>query len=581
MLPPEAPLADPLDPRTALMLIGAVEELSRRVDVDGVASVVVAWGARLVPGAECALALADRGNHSRLRLVAASGGPLAAMVGRDQPLEGTLSGRALATGRPVDTENAPADSPVAREMVSGAPRSARLVPLTSGVGEGPADVLGVVGFYRDTAFTAAERAVMVDYGLRVSVAVHRALLLDDARRTARRLQLSLDVALDVGGELAPQVVMERLVARAAAAVDADRASLSRLEGGDAVLEASAALRGPTITPGIRWPIDAHPLLRDAVRAGEPIREQRGGTGTVPSSHPELSFAELTQIMTVPMAVGGEVIAILGVSRTGERPFDDDDVATLRQLGAVAALMLRQVRLLHSRSVFMNMAAHELRTPISVINGYLSMLLDGTFGAPPPGWEQPLAILAERNRELRARVEDLLLEARLDAGRVRSDPVAIDLRALAGDVVRAAAQVDLAGGSVRLADLPPTPVVVRADASHVRRIVDNLVANACAYTGATGVAHVRVAVSAGDGWGRLTVEDRGAGIPEPVRSRVFERFFRHEEGATRFVPGTGLGLSIGRELAERSGGTLRLDWSEVGRGSRFLLELPLFSAEHEA
>jgi signal transduction histidine kinase len=117
----------------------------------------------------------------------------------------------------------------------------------------------------------------------------------------------------------------------------------------------------------------------------------------------------------------------------------------------------------------------------------------------------------------------------------------------------------------------TPVLVQADAEHVGRILDNLINNALTYC----VGQPRVTVSVSNlGQPTIAVSDNGVGIPAEKRELVFERFVRLDDALIGPVPGTGLGLYISRELARRHGGSLVLDESAPGKGSRFLLRLPV-------
>ncbi len=222
----------------------------------------------------------------------------------------------------------------------------------------------------------------------------------------------------------------------------------------------------------------------------------------------------------------------------------------------------------SKSAFLSMAAHELRTPLSVVIGYLSMLQDGTL--KPEQASRPVEILMSKAKELNKIVNDLLMAARIEGGTVPTEVVMLDLREVILDALtRAEPRATLLKADVR-SDLPSEPVFIDADREQISRVVDNLVNNALTYS--TGQPWVRVALY-NDPEPSVVIEDRGIGIPPQMRDRVFERFVRVDDPSLGPQPGTGLGLYIGRELAERHGGSLTLDRSEVGKGSRFMLRLP--------
>jgi signal transduction histidine kinase len=250
----------------------------------------------------------------------------------------------------------------------------------------------------------------------------------------------------------------------------------------------------------------------------------------------------------------------------------------QQQRSIRELLAQAQESSRAKSEFLNMAAHELRTPLAVIVGYLSMLHDGTFGDLTEDWQRVLQILMQKGEELNHIVDGLLTAARIEAGTVPGRVVDYDLREAARQAMRKATpQAELLGAELHL-DVDGHPVFVQADPTHLARIVDNLVNNALAYS--QGRPWVRVTVR-GDEDAVLTVEDRGVGIPPDMRERIFDRFVRLEAPGQTLQPGTGLGLYISRELARRHGGDLEVVASEAGRGSTLALRLKLARRSLEA
>lgn len=228
----------------------------------------------------------------------------------------------------------------------------------------------------------------------------------------------------------------------------------------------------------------------------------------------------------------------------------------------------------AKSTFLNMVGHELRTPLSVISGYSALMLEAGFGPVPPGFDKPLRIIGDKVAELASLVEDVIDAAKLDAGMAIPRIIDVELGKIVGDAVRRAqARASLMGGSVAYRP-PRRPIVVPADPQHLGRILDNLLNNALTYH--RGVPKVSVSVRAGRA-PRIVVEDEGEGIPEDVRSEIFDRFVRgHEAGLG--PPGTGLGLYISRDLAKRNSADVVLDQSEMGVGSTFSIVFKPEAAE---
>ncbi|HEY8741115.1 MAG TPA: ATP-binding protein [Candidatus Dormibacteraeota bacterium] len=224
----------------------------------------------------------------------------------------------------------------------------------------------------------------------------------------------------------------------------------------------------------------------------------------------------------------------------------------------------------SKSAFLNVAAHELRTPLSVMRGYISMLLDGSLGPIQETWQQPMEIVDRKAEELNAVVNDLLFAARVDAGSIPAEITTVDLCHAAREAVeRAVPRAHLLAAETAC-EAPADPVLVDVDENHLRRILDNLINNALTYN--TGKPWVRVTVGV-DPEPHIAVEDRGIGIPAREFDHVFERFYRGNDIAIGPQAGTGLGLYISRGLAERHRGSLHLRHSEPGVGSTFVLVLP--------
>lgn len=227
----------------------------------------------------------------------------------------------------------------------------------------------------------------------------------------------------------------------------------------------------------------------------------------------------------------------------------------------------------AKSDFLRVAAHELRGPLSVLGGYLSLLSSGDLGAPPVKWKTPLEILTAKTWELDGIMDDLLEVSRLDGDAVKNGRRSVeDIR----DIVAAAAErarpkASLAGGEISV-ESPPQPIRVLADAHRLGHVLDNLVNNGLAYA----ARPPRIAITSSvDGVKALVrVSDNGVGIAAEMRDAVFEPFRRGNPPGFDNVPGTGLGLYISRELARAHGGTLTLEQSVPGQGSTFVLSLPL-------
>lgn len=209
--------------------------------------------------------------------------------------------------------------------------------------------------------------------------------------------------------------------------------------------------------------------------------------------------------------------------------------------------------------FVQMMVHELRQPLSVARGYVDLTMDLVEDQA----ERQLRIIERKLGDAAALVDDVLLAARLSAGRHVTTTGPVELAALVRDVVaNAVPSASLRDGDIAVIT-PTNDVMVMLEAASTIRILNNLLTNAILYS--REAPRIRVVVESD---GSVLVADNGKGVPSEMRERIFDRFVRVEDRTA--TPGTGLGLYISRQLAELQGGRLALERSELGEGSTFRL-----------
>jgi two-component system, OmpR family, sensor kinase len=230
----------------------------------------------------------------------------------------------------------------------------------------------------------------------------------------------------------------------------------------------------------------------------------------------------------------------------------------------AAFARREEALAHQRR-FVADASHQLRTPLTSIEGYARMLAEWGHDDPDTAREGAETIHKEA-RHMKKMVQDLLSLARGDEG-APLNPQVHNLDALAAEAVGASKLA--VNGKRQLSHAPARePVLASFDKERIQQAVAILVDNAIKYTPEGG--EITVHASGRNGLVRLEVSDTGMGIPKEQIPYIFERFYRTD--AARSMRGAGLGLSIARQIAEAHGGSLAVQ-SEVGEGSTFALQLP--------
>ncbi len=227
---------------------------------------------------------------------------------------------------------------------------------------------------------------------------------------------------------------------------------------------------------------------------------------------------------------------------------------------------REVRLEQMRKDFVANASHELRSPLTVISGYLDELADdGDIGAE---WREPLADMRRQALRMREIVEDLLELSRLETTADEAPMTPVDVPALLEELVREAKTTTAEAPSFEL-DVEQD-CLLRGVEGEIHSIASNLISNAAKYTPADGLVTIRWGRSAGGA--RLAVQDTGIGIAPEHLPRLTERFYRVDRARARARGGSGLGLSIVKHGLQRHGGRLEIE-SVEGRGSTFTAHFP--------
>jgi two-component system phosphate regulon sensor histidine kinase PhoR len=233
------------------------------------------------------------------------------------------------------------------------------------------------------------------------------------------------------------------------------------------------------------------------------------------------------------------------------------------------LLIRDIterkRLTQMRREFVANASHELRSPLTVISGYLDTLAEDPEA--PQHWRKPLAQMRAQAIRMNRIVAELLELSRLESTATVTVEQQIDVPALIESVVRLESE-NPAAPSIRVE--ATSRARLRGSGAEIESVVRNLLSNAIRHTPVDG-SIVLEWTSGGQG-AELVVEDTGEGIPEELIPRVTERFFRIDQGRSREGGGIGLGLAIVKHVLGRHDATLEIE-SQPGKGSRFICRFP--------
>jgi two-component system, OmpR family, sensor histidine kinase BaeS len=216
-------------------------------------------------------------------------------------------------------------------------------------------------------------------------------------------------------------------------------------------------------------------------------------------------------------------------------------------------------------------AHELRTPLATIDGYLEGVADGVI-APD---DAILPVLQTETARLRRLVDDLNAVSRAEERQLDLHPVRSDPDKLVSTAVQAAQPAYTAKDVTLTAKLDPRLPQITADPERIGEVLANLLGNALRHTPTGGSVEVAATTIPGGGYLRITVSDTGEGIPAGQLEQIFERFYRVDRART-YAPGasgSGIGLTITRAIVQAHGGSIHAESQGPGHGARFVVTLP--------
>lgn len=262
---------------------------------------------------------------------------------------------------------------------------------------------------------------------------------------------------------------------------------------------------------------------------------------------------------------------LDLARTVAR---DDELGELGRAFARMAADLAELDRI--KAEFVSIASHELKTPLSVIKGYVTLLREGRYGEPTERGLEVLATIERQVAHLDRMIRRLLDVSRFEAGGGRLEPAEVDLPALLSHLEESFTALAIQSHvdfRLDLGDGLPSKLV--ADPDRLNEVIGNLLSNAFKFTPEGGrIVLAARAADAGGGPGvAIEVADSGPGIPPEALPRVFDKFYQVEGQPSPRQPGSGLGLAIARHIVEAHGGTITAE-STVGKGTTFRVLLPL-------
>lgn len=310
----------------------------------------------------------------------------------------------------------------------------------------------------------------------------------------------------------------------------------------------------------------HVRIDDLMTSGLPLRRLVGEESVHARSY-----------VGVPARSGPRAVGVLSVQSYRPGVFDDNDVELIAQVGrqvADAIVSSRRVariqrrfnqldRTQRERTDFLVGVAHDMRSPLAGIIGFARILQELDVVMDDPMANEAVRFIAVEGERLSDLVAQLVDLGRVDLGEATLEMEPLDLTKVAEQAVES---VRTRFPVHRFVVRAPEPVRIEGDMLRIHRVVVNLVENAAIHGPPDGLVTVEVAGE--DGLATIAVSDRGPGIPDDDRGRIFERFVRLDGSSA----GSGIGLYLVKALIEAHGGKVRVE-DAPGGGSRFLVTLP--------
>ena len=227
----------------------------------------------------------------------------------------------------------------------------------------------------------------------------------------------------------------------------------------------------------------------------------------------------------------------------------------------------------AKSEFISIASHQLRTPLTAVKGYISMILEGTYGQLAEKQVRPLENVYQSNERLIKLVNDLLNLSRLDAGKIEFSPELNSLEEMVSDIIEELRiNAEKKGLYMKMVkSLKPLPKIM-VDQDKLRQVILNIIDNAIKYTNKGGIT---IELKKLDGEEEIKVSDTGEGMTKKEIESLFQMFSRATAGTQLHTEGAGLGLYVARQFIEMHGGKIWAESPGKSKGSTFYIRLPIY------
>ena len=469
-----------------------------------------------------------------------------------------------------------------------------IVPLS--IGETVGAVL-ILSRSSDRPFVPHELAGLQEVGLLAILALRNARLVEQVQSAqSRGLDSLTQMSRHVASSVDPATFFDKMSDTIAGLVGAERAGFWQLTGTQLVpMHQTPPGPGDSLDTPERRVLDSEgdQDLEKLLFSGQALRHNDGDADAARADS-LLTRLGARNVLAVPWRTAAVPLGILAASNS-QSGFTDQDEWVMRLAARASALVWqgyaaeqraqglqtaeldrlethahRMADLERQKSEFLQLASHELRAPITLVSGYLSMLEEGSLGELPEPAAKVVPLMTARMRHMSQLVDRMLTASRMENRARAQNAKDVSVAALARAVAASAAHSPDGSSPRAIRVESEGQVRMRVDPEQVETILGNLVSNAIKYS-ADG-SDVTITVREEPRWVAVEVSDHGEGIPEEDVSKLFQPFGRLPKALAAGIPGTGLGLHLSRGLAQTLGGDIEVT-SRPGEGSTFTLRLP--------
>lgn len=406
---------------------------------------------------------------------------------------------------------------------------------------------------------------------------HKEELREKVEIATRNIRTLYEIGKDLNASLDVQATLEFIVRQAGTLTGARMGLLFRGGDNQGAFEAKVGIGAAESLVGrTARGVGSDGVIARIAESQSPLRLETGDPQSLGESF--LTELQASMLLAVPLLHKGTLMGVLILLDKTQGSFTDEDQDLLDSFASQAALALANAELYETareldrmKSEFVAVVSHEVRTPLTAIQGSLELVLDQRFFEMQPKMRELLAICQTNVGRLHVLINDILEFSKLEASRLRFAFAEVDVIEVAEEALASMESI-AEPKKIQLALVrtdPPAPIL--ADRTRVGQVLTNLIGNALKFTPRGGDVSLEVA-GREDGGVLFTVSDTGPGIRAEDLGKLFQKFQQLDSSHTREEGGTGLGLVISKGLVEGHGGRIWVE-SEVGRGSRFCFTLP--------